>query len=168
MTDVNATLPAALRRALELFADPQAQPDISKGYLDLLGEPPAEGAAVPKNTGAIQAVWASPIGSLFYDNAQALARRLFTFWQHPAEWLNIPRGGIALDVGCGPGSVTASLAEAVGEGRSPWASTYLGRCWPARSRPTRGRRSGSSGRTRSGCRCATPPWMQLSRLPFCS
>ncbi len=116
MTDVNATLPAALRRALELFADPPAQPDISKGYLDLLGEPPAEGAAVPKNTGAIQAVWASPIGSLFYDNAQALARRLFTFWQHPAEWLNIPRGGIALDVGCGPGSVTASLAEAVGEG----------------------------------------------------
>ena len=28
--------------------------------------------------------------------------------------MNIPPGGIALDVGCGPGSVTASLARAAG------------------------------------------------------
>src|SRR5512143_2819033 len=49
-----------------------------------------------------------------YDNAQALARRLFTAWQHPQDWLNIPQGGVALDVGCGPGNVTAMLADAVG------------------------------------------------------
>jgi SAM-dependent methyltransferase len=30
--------------------------------------------------------------------------------------LNIPAGGIALDVGCGPGTVTASLARAAGPG----------------------------------------------------
>jgi arsenite methyltransferase len=111
MTDVHISLPPALRRALDLLADPPADPDVSKGYLDLLG---AEDDTVPKNTGPIQAAWASPIGSMLYDNAQALSRRLITAFQHPAEWLNIPAGGIALDVGSGPGTVTASLARAAG------------------------------------------------------
>ena len=62
---------------------------------------------MPKNTGAIQAVWASPVGSMLYDNTQAVVRKLFTAGQ-PIEWLNIPPGEIALDVGCGPGSVTAA------------------------------------------------------------
>ena len=53
---------------------------------------------------------------MFYDNAQALARRFFNAWQHPTDWLNIPQGGTALDVGCGPGNVTASLGRAVGQG----------------------------------------------------
>jgi ubiquinone/menaquinone biosynthesis C-methylase UbiE len=40
---------------------------------------------------------------------------LFTnIWQHPLEWLAIPQGGVALDVGSGPGNVTASLADAAG------------------------------------------------------
>lgn len=105
-------LPPALKRALDLLSDPPPVPDFSEGYLDLLGPEPVESSAVPKNTGAIQAAWASPIGSLLYDNAQALARRFFTAWQHPEGWLNIPPGGVALDVGSGPGSVTAALAEA--------------------------------------------------------
>jgi arsenite methyltransferase len=111
MTDVHISLPPALRRALDLLADPPADPDVSKGYLDLLG---AADDAVPKNTGPIQAAWASPIGSMLYDNAQAFSRRLISAWQHPLEWLNIPPGGIALDVGSGPGTVTASLARAAG------------------------------------------------------
>jgi SAM-dependent methyltransferase len=111
MTDVHISLPPALRRALDLLADPPADPDVSKGYLDLLV---AEDDAVPKNTGPIQAAWASPIGSMLYDNAQALSRRLITAFQHPAEWLNLSPGGIALDVGSGPGTVTASLARAAG------------------------------------------------------
>jgi arsenite methyltransferase len=114
MTDVNTAVPPALRRALELLADPPTNPDVSKGYLDLLETAQVEDAALPKNTGKIQALWASPGGSMLYDNAQALSRRLITAWHHPAEWLNIPPGGVALDVGCGPGSVTASLARAVG------------------------------------------------------
>ena len=113
MTDVHVSLPPALRRALELLADPPANPDVSKGYLDLLGDKSAD--AVPKNTGPIQAAWASPIGSMLYDNAQALSRRLLSAWQLPIEWLNIPAGGVALDVGSGPGTVTASLARAAGE-----------------------------------------------------
>ena len=58
--DVSTTLPPALSRALDLLIDPPAEPDVSNGYLDLLGTT-ADDAA--KNSGAIQAAWASPIGS---------------------------------------------------------------------------------------------------------
>jgi len=116
MTDLHTELPAALRKALELLADPPAAPDVSNGYLDLLAAQPAVGAAPAKNTGPIQAVWASPIGSMLYDNAQALLRRLLRFWRPPIEWLAIPQGGVALDVGCGPGNITALLARAAGPG----------------------------------------------------
>src|SRR5271163_3279290 len=115
MTTVNTTLPPALQRALDLLVDPPTEPDVSKGYLDLLGTPAAEDGAPAKNTGAIQAVWASPIGSFLYDNAQALTRRFIAAWQLPVDWLNIPAGGVALDVGSGPGSITASLARSAGE-----------------------------------------------------
>ena len=114
METVHKTLPPALQRALDLLVDPPAEPDVSKGYLDLLGTPAAEDGDPAKNNGAIQAVWASPIGSFLYDNAQALTRRFTAAWQLPIDWLNIPPGGIALDVGSGPGSITASLAHAAG------------------------------------------------------
>lgn len=113
MTDVHVSLPPALQRALDLFAEPPADPDVSKGYLDLLGAGSAAGA-VPRNTGPIQAAWASPLGSMLYDNAQAFSRRLISAWQLPIDWLNVPLGGVALDVGSGPGNVTASLARAAG------------------------------------------------------
>ena len=116
MTDVHISLPPALRRALDLLADPPAEPNVSKGYLDLLDGEAAGGGDVPKNTGPIQAAWASPIGSMLYDNAQAISRRLISAWQLPIEWLNIPPGGTVLDVGSGPGNVTASLARAAGPG----------------------------------------------------
>ena len=112
MTDPNTALPPALRRAVELLADPPTNPDVSKGYLDLLGTRPVEDPA-PKYTRA-QALFASPVGSMLYDHTQAVMRRLFTALQLRTEWLNIPPGGIALDVGCGTGSVTASLARAAG------------------------------------------------------
>lgn len=114
MTDVDVSLPPALRRALDLLIDPPTDPDVSHGYLDLLGTRSAGDDVVEKNTGPIQAAWASPIGSMLYDNAQAFSRRWISAWQLPLEWLQIPRGGIALDVGSGPGNVTASLARAAG------------------------------------------------------
>jgi arsenite methyltransferase len=114
MTDANTTLPPALSRALDLLVAPPTEPDVRKGYLDLLGAPATEGDDLAKNTGAVQAAWASPIGSMLYDNAQAIVRRLLTAWRDPIAWLNIPPGGIALDVGSGPGAVTASLARAAG------------------------------------------------------
>ena len=65
-------LPPALSRALDLLAYPPDHPDVSSGYLDLLGHLPEADVAPPKNTGAIQAAWASGLGSMLYDNAQAL------------------------------------------------------------------------------------------------
>jgi len=116
MTVLNTELPTALRRALELLGDPPAKPDVSEGYLDLLGTQPAEDAGPTKNTGPIQAMFATPIGSMLYDNMQALWRRLFSFARPPIEWLAIPQGGTALDVGCGPGNITALLGRAAGPG----------------------------------------------------
>jgi arsenite methyltransferase len=113
MTTVDTTLPPALQRALDLLIDPPAEPDVTNGYLDLI-DTSHDDDGPAKNTGPIQAVWASPIGSFLYDNAQALSRRFLTALQHPVDWLEIPQGGVALDVGSGPGSVTASLADAAG------------------------------------------------------
>jgi SAM-dependent methyltransferase len=95
-----------------MLADPPANPDVGKGYLDLSDSGPADD--IPKNTGIIQRMWASPVGSMFYDRSQVLTRKLITAFQHPSGWLDIPQGGIALDVGSGPGNVTASLARAAG------------------------------------------------------
>ena len=116
MTHTNTTLPAALSRALELFVDPPTDPDVSKGYLDLLGASYGEDSDLARNTGVIQAAWASPIGSMLYENARAMTWTFLAGWQHPLEWLGIPEGGVALDVGCGPGTVTPSLARAAGPG----------------------------------------------------
>jgi SAM-dependent methyltransferase len=99
---------------MDLLTDPPADPDVSRGYLDLTFDSPESDAALPKNTGVIQAAWASGIGSMLYDNAQAFGRKLVSSWQLPIEWLSIPAGGVALDVGSGPGNVTASLARAAG------------------------------------------------------
>lgn len=107
-------LSPALQRAMTLLSDPPSDPLVSRGYLDLLEKAGEVGAR--ENTGAIQRMWASSFGSMFYDNAQGVARRLLEAWQHPIDWLDIPDGGVALDVGCGPGSITASLARAVGAG----------------------------------------------------
>ena len=85
MTDVNTTLSPALERALDLLIDPPTEPDVSKGYLDLLDSSAAEDAGPAKNTGPIQAVWASSIGSMLYDNAQAISRRLLAAGSSPSS-----------------------------------------------------------------------------------
>lgn len=107
-------LPPALRRAMELLADPPANPDVSKGYLDLLADAPVDRLAPARNTGLIQAAWASGIGSMVYDNVQVIVRKVLSAWQLPIDWLSIPPGGVVLDVGSGPGNVTAQLAHVAG------------------------------------------------------
>lgn len=102
----------ALRQAIELLLDPPAHPDVSRGYLDLL----QSGTDAPSNSGVIQKAWASRAGSMLYDHAQLLNRRLLSATRPPLDWLGVPPGGIALDVGSGPGNITAALARAVGPG----------------------------------------------------
>ena len=149
MTDLKTPLPPALSRALDLLVDPPAEPDVSNGYLDLLGA--AADDDVAKNTGAIQAAWASPIGSFLYDNAQALTRRFIAALQLPIDWLDIPEGGVALDVGSGPGSITTSLAHAAGPGRARAGRRHL----RADAGPRGARRGGPAGRVLAGGRAAT-------------
>jgi SAM-dependent methyltransferase len=110
---VTTGLPTALSRAIDLLVDPPANPDASKGYLDLLLDAP-EPDSPDQNTGAIQAAWASRLGSMLYDNAQTFARKYVGAWQLDVGWLDIPSGGVALDIGSGPGNVTAALARAAG------------------------------------------------------
>jgi SAM-dependent methyltransferase len=108
VADIEGRLPEALRRALPLLTGLPESLDVSHGYLDLLGGQP------PERSGPIQALWASGIGSRLYDHAQALARRMFAAWQLPVSTLNLRPGDRALDVGCGPGEVTAELGRVVG------------------------------------------------------
>jgi arsenite methyltransferase len=114
MTGLKIAKSPALDRALELLADPPPKPDTSKGYLDLLGT--RDDTAVADRTRAAGALFTSPVVSMLYDNSQAVLRKLLKEFRPPIEWLSLPAGGIALDVGCGPGNVTASLARAAGPG----------------------------------------------------
>lgn len=113
MSEASAStpLPSALKRAMALLIDPPAQPDADNGYLNLLGSADAVPA---RNSGPVQQLWASELGSQLYDIAQGLVRRLRVAWQLEADWLNLPADGVAIDVGSGPGNVTSALARAAG------------------------------------------------------
>jgi len=106
-------IPVALQRAMALLADPPREPDVRRGYLDLLDTDPSD-EALPTNGGVIQALWASGLGSMLYDSSQAAIRWLASSARAPISWLDLPAGGVAVDVGSGPGNVTAALAAAAG------------------------------------------------------
>jgi SAM-dependent methyltransferase len=93
---------------MPLLADPPERPRVDGGYLDLL-----DGADVP-STGAVQSLWLSDIGSLLYDHVQAFVRNVVARAGDPVSTLDLDKGDRALDVGCGPGNVTAALGKAVG------------------------------------------------------
>lgn len=99
---------AATGRVLELLADPPELPETAHGYLDLLG-----GDRGPAQS-PIQSLWSSWPGALAYDGAQALLRAALPPLRLPGA-VRAPReGATVLDVGCGPGNVTAELGRAVG------------------------------------------------------
>jgi arsenite methyltransferase len=108
MTSVDRSLPAALQRALPLLADPPPAFDTDRGYLDLLGSRP------PESPGPIQSLWASGIGATFYDHVQSVSRRVLTPSHLPDSATDLPPGARVLDIGCGPGNITATLGNAVG------------------------------------------------------
>lgn len=96
---------------MALLADPPGEPDAENGYLNLLGPQQPEPA---RNDGAVQQLWASELGSQLYDIAQSIGRRLLAAWQLDLDWLHLSDGGVALDIGSGPGNVTSALGRAAG------------------------------------------------------
>lgn len=98
---------------MDLLADPPDKPDVSRGYLDLLSDS-GDAPSPATNNGAIQALWASGIGSMVYDTVQGVMRRFVSAATTPISWLDLPAGGVAVDVGSGPGNVTSALAAAAG------------------------------------------------------
>jgi SAM-dependent methyltransferase len=159
MTDLKATMPTAVRRALELLADPPAEPDIN-AYLDLLD------AGLPTGTPAAEMFYASAIGSRVYANMAPIMHRLFTL-QPPMEWLNIPADVVALDVGCSPGRVTTTLARAVGP-RGLALGVDISAAMLARAvRVEADHNSDSCVRMPNGCRCVTRRLTWSPRLQCC-
>jgi arsenite methyltransferase len=102
------TMPSALRRAWPLLEAPPEAPDTRHGYLDLLGPEPLDAS------GPVQAMWQSTVGARLYERAQVWLRRWLTSAQLPGAALRLPPGGRALDIGSGPGNITATLGRAVG------------------------------------------------------
>jgi arsenite methyltransferase len=112
MSTTETGLPLALARALPLLARPPAEPDVHDGYLDLLGERAAEEA---EPHGLIQRLWSSGPGAAAYDLVQSQSRKVMAAWQLPVDWLALPEDGVLLDIGSGPGNVTAGLGRRMGE-----------------------------------------------------
>ncbi len=93
-----------------MLTDPPTDPDVSKGYLDLLGTGSDEESSSAKNTGVIQVMWTSPVVATIYDTQQAVLRRVVRVLQPPTQWLNIPAGGVVVDVGCDPSAALDEIA----------------------------------------------------------
>lgn len=110
----------AIARAAGLLADPPAEPDTSRGYLDLLG------AVGVERTGLVGALMDTGV-----------MPRIYRRWWRPAlgrvakglggpsmaqehelvrESLRPTAGDTVLDVACGPGNFTPGLGRLVGDG----------------------------------------------------
>ncbi|PXX58088.1 methyltransferase family protein [Nocardia tenerifensis] len=99
-----------MQRVLPLLTDPPENPATPNGYLDQLDSHPADHV----NTGMVQSLWSSRVGASLFDHAATAARRVVGILQSPAERLHLEPGQTVLDLACGPGEVTASLARTVG------------------------------------------------------
>lgn len=105
-------------RLLALLADPPQQPDLSRGYLNLLG---GDG---PEPTGLAQRLMHTGFVPLVYERWWRPG--LFRILKGPAglsipaehrlvrDWLALSPGDAVLDVACGPGNFTRGMACAVG------------------------------------------------------
>ncbi|MGH3391672.1 MAG: class I SAM-dependent methyltransferase [Actinomadura sp.] len=118
--------PSALDRVLELVADPPADPDVSAGYLDLLG--PADEPAPTVAQRLMQSTFLPQIYERVWRPAAFNVAKGWPVGPDTAaenalarEWLGLGRPGdvrrpdaTVLDVACGPGNVSRALARGVG------------------------------------------------------
>ena len=107
MIEGDKALPPALREALPLLRVRPDRLDFAAGYLDLLDGDPVESGNLA------QRLWSTGVGSMLYDHGQAVARSILARVS-PSLATLAPPGGTALDVGCGPGNITAELGRLVG------------------------------------------------------
>ena len=102
----------AMNTTMSLLRESQDPPPVRDGVLDLLGE----GGAAERFGGLAQRLWESGPGSEVYARAMAAARRYIGPLRPRIGALNFQAGARVLDIGCGPGDITARLGRAVGPG----------------------------------------------------
>jgi ubiquinone/menaquinone biosynthesis C-methylase UbiE len=129
--------PSVLERVLELIDAPPSDPDVSAGYLNLLGSAGSIGstgstgsAGEPEPTIAQRAMQSTFLPQIYERVWRPVAFNLAKGWPYgpdteaenalAREWLGLARPGDAdkpdatvLDVACGPGNVTRALARGV-------------------------------------------------------
>ena len=110
--------PVRCGRALALLAEPPAEPDTGRGYLDLLGSGGAGRRTVAQalmNNPVVPAVyerlWRPVFAAVVRGRPGPGARAEYRLVR---DLLQAGPADTVLDVACGPGNVTRSLARAVG------------------------------------------------------
>lgn len=109
----------AVQRVLGLLDSPPAIPDLSHGYLDLIGETP------PEPTGIAEWLMRAEFIAAIYQRwwRPTLSRLIMGVWgpgmageyRLARSWLKLSPGDTLLDLACGPGNFTRQLAAAVGD-----------------------------------------------------
>lgn len=110
---------SAVQRMLGLLDSPPATPDLSHGYLDLIGDTPPDATGIAEwlmradLVAAIYQRWWRPILSRLVMGASGPG--MAGEYQLARSWLRLSPGDTLLDLACGPGNFTRQLAAAVGE-----------------------------------------------------
>ena len=120
VTGAAVSPPPALERALDLF-DPArrpAEPDVSQGYLNLLGDEDPTGSHPGQRLMAsrllpliYERVWRPTGGRVLIGMREGMAGEQ----RIALEMLGCKDGDRVLDVGCGPGNFSRAFAREVGE-----------------------------------------------------
>ncbi|WP_433174580.1 class I SAM-dependent methyltransferase [Actinoallomurus sp. CA-150999] len=136
----------ALERVLPLLDPPPAEPDVSRGYLDLLGE-----EARPHDTLAQRLMRSGFLPKIYEDlwrpvifglSKGPLGPSMDEEYDLARDWLDLAAvpDGTVLDLACGPGNVTRALAAGMtGHGLVVGidaSSTMLDRAMAETVRPT--------------------------------
>ena len=112
-------VPPAMGRVLSLLKQPPAAPDLSAGYLDLLGTNPQprrslaqslmDSTVIPQ---VYERWWRPALGQLAKG---VIGPTMSGETAIALDYLALSPGDVVLDIACGPGNFTRQFAAAVGE-----------------------------------------------------